>query len=69
MNVANTHETAASAHTGQARAEAGLAGRVIAAVCVGMIGLGLVWAAGFASAEMLHNAAHDSRHSLAFPCH
>jgi cobalt transporter subunit CbtB len=69
MKVANTLETAASVHADQARAETGLAGRVIAAVCVGMIGLGLVWAASFANAEMLHNAAHDSRHSLAFPCH
>jgi cobalt transporter subunit CbtB len=34
-----------------------------------MLGLGLVYAAGFASTEGLHDAAHDSRHALSFPCH
>lgn len=43
--------------------------RIAAIACVALFGLGLVWAAGFANAEALHNAAHDSRHSLVFPCH
>ena len=33
------------------------------------LGVTLVAGAGFAGPEILHNAAHDSRHSLAFPCH
>ena len=33
------------------------------------LGVTLVAGAGFAGPETLHNAAHDSRHSLAFPCH
>lgn len=32
-------------------------------------GIGLVWLAGFANAEILHNGAHDSRHAFVFPCH
>ena len=32
-------------------------------------GLSLLWVVGFAQPEFLHNAAHDSRHSVAFPCH
>jgi cobalt transporter subunit CbtB len=32
-------------------------------------GLFLVLAVGFAHPQVLHNAAHDSRHSLSFPCH
>ncbi len=32
-------------------------------------GLFLVFAIGFAHPQVLHNAAHDSRHSLSFPCH
>ncbi len=32
-------------------------------------GLFLLWIVGFAQPEFLHNAAHDSRHSVAFPCH
>lgn len=34
-----------------------------------MLGVLLVAGAGFASASALHNAAHDQRHSLGFPCH
>lgn len=34
-----------------------------------MLGLGLVWAAGFASAASIHDAAHDQRHAVGFPCH
>jgi cobalt transporter subunit CbtB len=29
----------------------------------------LVYGVGFASPMALHNAAHDARHSFAFPCH
>lgn len=34
-----------------------------------VIGIGLVYTSGFANADVLHNGAHDSRHSLVFPCH
>lgn len=34
-----------------------------------LLGLGLVWLAGFAGADVLHAAAHDTRHSTGFPCH
>jgi cobalt transporter subunit CbtB len=34
-----------------------------------VIGAALVFTVGFAHSDVLHNAAHDSRHSLAFPCH
>jgi len=33
------------------------------------LGLSLVYAAGFANPASLHDAAHDSRHALSFPCH
>ena len=33
------------------------------------LGLGLVYVAGFANSEGVHDAAHDSRHALSFPCH
>jgi cobalt transporter subunit CbtB len=32
-------------------------------------GLFLIYGVGFAHPEAIHNAAHDSRHSFAFPCH
>lgn len=39
---------------------------VTAAVVVGGLIIGAV---GFAGAEVMHNAAHDVRHGLSFPCH
>ena len=33
------------------------------------LGLGLIFVAGFADATVLHDAAHDQRHAIAFPCH
>lgn len=39
---------------------------VTAAVLTGTL---IIAAVGFAGPEVLHNAAHDIRHGLAFPCH
>ncbi len=36
---------------------------------VAFIGVTLLFAAGFASAAVMHDAAHDTRHSISFPCH
>lgn len=33
------------------------------------LGLALVFLTGFSHLDVVHNAAHDTRHSLAFPCH
>ena len=32
-------------------------------------GIVILFAVGFAPLEAAHNAAHDVRHTLAFPCH
>lgn len=34
-----------------------------------VIGLALTFVAGMSGATVLHDAAHDARHALAFPCH
>ena len=34
-----------------------------------VIGLGILYFTGFAQAAQVHDAAHDARHTLAFPCH
>ena len=34
-----------------------------------LLGAFIVYGVGFAGADLLHNAAHDSRHALTFPCH
>ena len=43
--------------------------RLIPALMAAGLGAVLLFGAGFASMEALHNAAHDSRHSAGFPCH
>ncbi len=48
-----------------ARADAGLA----TILFVAFIGVTLIFAAGFANAAVMHDAAHDTRHSIGFPCH
>lgn len=32
-------------------------------------GIALLFASGYAQATALHDAAHDQRHAMAFPCH
>lgn len=39
------------------------------ALFAGVLGLILVFGAGFAQTQVLHTAAHDARHSAGFPCH
>jgi cobalt transporter subunit CbtB len=34
-----------------------------------LLGALLVFLAGFAYSDTVHNAAHDTRHTLSFPCH
>lgn len=43
--------------------------RIAAAFCAALLGSFLVFGAGFANSNTLHNAAHDGRHAFAFPCH
>jgi len=41
----------------------------IAAAFACILGIGLVFMTGFAHPMAIHNAAHDTRHALSFPCH
>jgi len=34
-----------------------------------MVGTLVVYVVGFAGAHTIHEAAHDARHSMNFPCH
>ena len=40
-----------------------------AALCAVLLGLVLVYGAGLAQMEAIHNGAHDARHAAGFPCH
>ncbi len=36
---------------------------------VAVLGAGIIFAAGYAQPDALHDAAHDLRHATGFPCH
>lgn len=36
---------------------------------VALLGAIILFGVGFAPMDIAHNAAHDTRHSVAFPCH
>ena len=40
-----------------------------AIVLVLLVGAFLVTGAGLAGSDVIHNAAHDARHAMGFPCH
>ena len=43
--------------------------RILPTLSAALLGLVLIGGVGFAHIEVVHNAAHDYRHSLGFPCH
>ena len=40
-----------------------------AALLAALLGGVVIWAVGFSPIDVAHNAAHDTRHSVGFPCH
>jgi cobalt transporter subunit CbtB len=60
----NTQTTTTAAVRGTERSEA-----LVAAVVALALGVGLVFTTGFSHPSTIHNAAHDTRHALSFPCH
>lgn len=43
--------------------------RLWPALSAALLGLVIIYGAGFAPQSAAHNAAHDTRHSAGFPCH
>lgn len=43
--------------------------RLAIAAVAAMAGMLLLFGTGFANSQVLHEAAHDARHGLGFPCH
>lgn len=60
----NTKCMSASAQAAMVTMDTVLA--VSAAIVIGTL---IIAAVGFAAPEVVHNAAHDLRHGLIFPCH
>ena len=55
----------------QSQGFAGVTTRTVAALLMAVAGVVLLYAVCFAagSGDVLHNAAHDTRHAAVFPCH
>lgn len=64
MTVSTVTSAATSAAPSQAIARSGV--QMAAAAILGMV---ILMGVGFAPMDVAHNAAHDTRHSFAFPCH
>jgi cobalt transporter subunit CbtB len=43
--------------------------RVITGLLCVFLGVGIVFMVGLSQVSAAHNAAHDTRHSIGFPCH
>jgi cobalt transporter subunit CbtB len=50
----------------QAKAASSIALQNMAAIAFGAL---ILFAVGFLPMDVAHNAAHDTRHALVFPCH
>ena len=42
---------------------------ILAIALAAMLGTALIFVAGFANSATIHDAAHDQRHAIGFPCH
>ena len=51
------------------RQDATTSPRKFGALCAAILGMVLIYGAGFAQVPELHDAAHDTRHAAGFPCH
>ena len=60
ISTSRTHSAATSSTQSQ---------RIVAAGGAAVLGALLGYFAGFSHIAAVHNAAHDTRHSSAFPCH
>jgi len=66
---ASTSRSPAIAATPGVRTRVSVPSRIAIAVVAVMAGGLLLFGAGFANSQVLHDAAHDARHGLGFPCH
>ena len=43
--------------------------RLLPAIAAALLGAVILFGVALANSDTIHNAAHDARHSAAFPCH
>ncbi|MDP6342392.1 MAG: CbtB domain-containing protein [Alphaproteobacteria bacterium] len=46
-----------------------IAAKYLPAITAAVMGFAILFVVGLAQPMSVHNAAHDSRHGIAFPCH
>ncbi|CAN7646760.1 CbtB domain-containing protein [Bosea sp. LjRoot237] len=56
-------------NTATVTSQASVSERAKAVAAALILGFVLIYTVGFAASSNVHNAAHDTRHGLAFPCH
>lgn len=56
-------------HTSFQTASLTVSQRIAAGLLCAVLGFGVLFAVGFADMAVAHNAAHDTRHAIGFPCH
>lgn len=66
MTQATTTAPVTAEITEQAASKTGRVAQSLMAMTLGLFVVGMV---GFSHIDVVHNAAHDVRHSNAFPCH
>jgi cobalt transporter subunit CbtB len=64
MNILSTKRNAA-AHSAAEQTTA----HAVPIFMAALLGIFIVFGVGFSHIEAVHNASHDYRHSMAFPCH
>lgn len=71
MNHTTATSTSTSISTPTSTKTHDLSTRLVAVVTTLVLGLGMLGGVGFVqgSGDFVHNAAHDTRHSISFPCH
>jgi cobalt transporter subunit CbtB len=42
---------------------------LVSAGIAALLGIIILYGVGFAGPDLIHNAAHDTRHSISVPCH
>ncbi len=64
-----SHSKAASVQAASAVLVSDRAAALPVIMATALLGAFVVFGVGFAHSTSLHNAAHDTRHAIGFPCH
>jgi cobalt transporter subunit CbtB len=68
-DTVTTHQTSTAPAASPSVTSAIGSGRLMPIAFAALLGVVLVGGVGFSHIDVVHNAAHDYRHSMGFPCH